>query len=275
MQLILKYVHILHLNIELQYQHEDYFKDNLEKYEVDKKPNHIDYVIKVSYEQDLSRFEQSGFEIFSKNKQGIIKSGALISDHIYNIFILKDYFENEANAEYIYMGVVFLKIALKEHVFPLHASTILYKNEAVAFSGPSKIGKSTHTSLWETYVKDSKKLNDDKTMLTFEGKSTYANGIPFSGAESININKSVKLKAIVFLKQAKVNKIYKMKPKIAALELVKNIYQPNKANEWQLIFDQIEIIINNIPIYTLACDISEEAVSKAFDAVYKGDTDEN
>jgi len=271
----LKYVKIMHLNIALNYHYDKYFKNNLEKYEIPEKPKDIDYEIKVSFTSDLNKYQHQNFEIFSKTTDGRIQSGIMISDSLYHVYILKDVFQDEANIEYVYMGVAFLKIALKEKMFPLHASTILYKNEAIAFSGPSKTGKSTHTSLWEKYIKNSIKLNDDKTMLTMDDHHVYAHGIPFSGAKSINLNKEVKLKAIVFLKQAKENKIYKVKPELATIELAKNIYQPSNVDQWQTIFTQIEKIINQIPIYTLACDISEEAVNKAYQAIYKGEIDEN
>lgn len=273
--MFLKYVNIMGLSVELHYQYEKYFKNNIEKYEIPFKPEHIDYQIIVSYTDHIDASTYKDFEVFSKTKSGDVKSGIAIRDRNYMIYMLKDAFEDEAETEYIYMGIAFLKIALHEKMFPLHASTILYKNEAICFSGPSQTGKSTHTSLWTKHIKNAVKLNDDKTMLTFEDDHIYAHGIPFSGSMSINMNKKANLKAIVFLKQSKINVIKRMKPEVATIELARNIYQPTDGQAWQFIFTQIEKIINEVPIYLLLCDISEEAVNKAYDAIYKGEVDEN
>lgn len=273
--MFLKYASIMGLSIELQYKYDKYLKNNIEKYEIPFRPEHIDYQIKVVYTNQINASDYKDFEVFSKTKDGDVKSGIAIDQQLYQILILNHTFEEEDETEYIYMGVAFLKIALHEKMFPLHASTILYKNEAICFSGPSQTGKSTHTSQWEKYIKNAVKLNDDKTMLTLENKDIYAHGIPFSGSKSININKKAKLKAIIFLKQSKVNIIKRMKPEVATIELARNIYQPTDGQAWQFIFSQIEKIINQIPIYQLSCDISEEAVNKAYGAIYRGEVDEN
>jgi hypothetical protein len=257
--MITKVVHILDINIQLNYQFNDYFDHNIEKYEIDEKSSYK-YKITSQIVEHISFELNEVYEIFSKTLSGDIKSAILIKDNHYIVYLLKGAFEDMINAEYIYMGIAYLKISLHEHYFPLHASTIVYKNQAIAFSASSKTGKSTHSSLWIKYIKGSQILNDDKTILTFNDKDIYAHGIPFSGAHKINLNQKNKLKAIVFLKQAKDNHIYKIEGREASMLLAKNIYQPQDGHIWQIVFDQIEKIINQIPIYILEANISEEAV---------------
>jgi len=261
------------MNIQLNYHYNDYFVQNIEKYETDKHAD-VKYIISTRIVDDIKFRLGEIYEIFSKTKTGDIKSAILIKDHQYIVYLLKDAFEDMKNAEYIYMGIAYLKISLKEHFFPLHASTIVYKDQAIAFSASSKTGKSTHSSLWKKYIEGSQILNDDKTILTFEKKDIWAHGIPFSGAHKINLNQKNKLKAIVFLKQAPLNKIYKIEGKEASMLLAKNIYQPQDGHVWQIVFEQIEKIINQIPIYILEANISKEAVTTVLDAL-GGLEDEN
>lgn len=263
------YVDILGLKMEINYLFKPYLENNLNQYQLSQSPEKFDYKITSVLKNQIIYDEKSSYIMISSTKNKQIKAAVTVKNHHYIIYLLKTAFTDLPEAEYIYMGIVFLEIALLESLFPLHASTILYQNEAIAFSAPSKTGKSTHTSLWEKYIPESVKLNDDKTIISFDKDVINAHGIPFSGAAFRNLNHGAKLKAIVFLKQAKKNCIYKIEAEQATRLLAKNIYQPKDEKQWRTILQQIQQLVLHIPIYILEANISEEAVRVVYDAIYK------
>ena len=262
-------IFVLGLRILLQYYHKDYFINNLEKYEINIDSKAIDYVITTNIDSVITLHPDHRHIIFSKTKEGQMRSVLTIHENQYDIHLLDKTIKNVAEAEYVYMGIAFMELCLKEGLLPLHASTILYQGDAIAFSAPSNTGKSTHASLWEKYIPDARKLNDDKTILTLDKQNVMARGIPFSGAKAQNINDKGKLKAIVFLKQAKDNHMRKMNKEESIKAIVKNIYRPTLESQWSIVLDQVANIVASIPIYELEANVSEDAVQTVYQALYE------
>ena len=78
------------------------------------------------------------------------------------------------------------------------------------------------------------------------------------------------------LKQAKENLAYRMKPVEAFRELMGQI----TINTWDIPFqmkvmDQLEILLREIPVYRLECNISEDAVKCLERAMLQDETGEN
>ena len=98
----------------------------------------------------------------------------------------------------------------------LHASAIEYNDKAYLFSGPSGIGKSTHTRLWQSLYGDAVQVfNDDKPALRRLDDGWYAYGTPWCGKDGINQNKNVTLGGICFLKRGECDKIRRLDKKEA------------------------------------------------------------
>lgn len=179
-------------------------------------------------------------------------------------------------AEYLMAGAVFYKKLVEKNGCMLHASAVVIDNEAYLFSANSGTGKSTHTSLWIKYLADKNPyiLNDDKPAIRVLEDGIFAYGTPFSGKHDINENKKVKLKAICFLEQAKENEIRK----VETVEAIKLFFEQTvkhlKKDQLEQFLDILEKILNEIPIYKLRCDMSEEAVRLSYRTL-KGDTNEN
>ena len=130
--------------------------------------------------------------------------------------------------------------------FILHSAYMLHNGEAILFSAPSGTGKSTQADLWAKY-RETRTINGDRTLISKENGQYFANAYP--------------LKCIVFLSQAKENKIekldYKTKVKKLISELTINYHYAPFVNK---VMDFIDDLINHVPIYHLECDISEDAV---------------
>ena len=68
--------------------------------------------------------------------------------------------EEEQDSLFLAIRPVFLFLAQKKGMFVLHSASLLYLEKAWLFSGPSGMGKSTHTALWKKLF-DTPFLNGD------------------------------------------------------------------------------------------------------------------
>lgn len=152
------------------------------------------------------------------------------------------------------------KQAMKDHAMILHSAYMCYKDTAVLFSAPSETGKSTQADLWEKY-RGTWTVNGDRSLLIREKDGWYANGWPVCGSSEICNNKSYPIRAIVMLSQAKENRISRLK----GFEALRKVMEQITINAWNSEFqiqamDELEILLREIPVYHLECNISEDAV---------------
>ena len=148
----------------------------------------------------------------------------------------------------------------KHKTFMLHSSYINYNGDAILFSGPSGIGKSTQADLWQEY-EGAEIINGDRTAISKNLGSWHAYGLPFAGSSKIYKNKTLPIKAVVILKQGKENCIRKAKP----MEAFKALYSEITVNSWnkndvETIIKLVETFIKEVPIYVLSCLPNKEAV---------------
>ena len=135
----------------------------------------------------------------------------------------------------------------------LHAAAVEYEGRAYLFSGPSTVGKSTHTGLWKQLLGDGVKfINDDKPALRYMDGAWYAYGTPWCGKNGININTKVPLAGICFLKQSKENKIRPLSAKEAMVNVLFQTTKmiPDPAVMAQLL-DLVDRLVRDIPVFEL------------------------
>ena len=165
-------------------------------------------------------------------------------------------------------------LSLEKHMFAngdmiLHTAFLCHDGQAILFSGPSEIGKSTQAGLWEKYTSHSHTVNGDRGLLMKENGVWYVGGWPICGSSGICNNEKYPVKAIVMLRQSKENRCELLSGVQAFRELLPQI----TVNMWNSAFqlkamDNIEDLINNIDIYELFCDISPEAVECLKEKIY-------
>ena len=105
-------------------------------------------------------------------------------------------------------------------------------------------------------------VNGDKSLLVRHGGEWTANGWPVCGSSQVCHNEGMPIRAIVMLSQAKENTITKLSP----FQAFSQIYSQITINFWnkqaqQRAMDLIEDLVTRVPVYHLACTISEEAVA--------------
>lgn len=172
--------------------------------------------------------------------------------------------------EYMYSGGSFQNRLATLGGGVLHSSSIAYNGQGIAFSAPSGTGKSTHTGLWKKVFGDAVEIiNDDKPAIYFEDGQAMLCGTPWSGKTALNRNRSVPLRAIVFLERGKENSIRRLDTVESMFHLTTQIVRPYYDEALGVkILDFTERVLANVPIYCLTCNISRQAVETVFNEIF-------
>ncbi len=120
----------------------------------------------------------------------------------------------------------FLYLAQQRGMTVLHSASLLYKNKAYLFSGPSGTGKSTHTRLWQEAF-GTPLLNGDLNLLSFSENTPVVHGIPWCGTSGISTTSSHPLGGIVFLKQDASDFVEELTPDEQILSLTNRMITPS------------------------------------------------
>lgn len=108
---------------------------------------------------------------------------------------------------------------------PLHASLVEKDGFGVVFLGPSGMGKSTQAKLWEKYLSADFISGDRPGMRKVDGE-WLGFGMPWDGKDAIFRQTSVPVRALVWLTQAKENRIEPMDPVQAMTVMLKQAMMP-------------------------------------------------
>ena len=177
------------------------------------------------------------------------------------VFVGRWYLAEVEKYEVVFLSLLALERRLAEQpCLILHCAYLEYQGKAMLFSAPSGTGKTTQAGLWEQY-RGSRTVNGDKALLEYDGKTWTANGWPVCGTSEVCENKKLPIGCIVMLSQAKLNQAWRLRP----AEAFTSLYGQITMNRWEregLVknLDLLERLVGKVPIYHLACDISEDAV---------------
>jgi MoaA/NifB/PqqE/SkfB family radical SAM enzyme len=150
----------------------------------------------------------------------------------------------------------------------MHGSVVKQKDEAIIFTGPSGIGKSTQAKLWEKY-KNSRIINGDRVVIRLEDDEIVAYGSPWAGSSDIYINEGAPVRAIIMLQQAKHNKIEKIVQNQLHRILLPRMAMVNWDGEsLTKCVDIVDKIARRIPVYQLKCYPGKEAVNLVGDTLW-------
>ena len=159
------------------------------------------------------------------------------------------------------------QLAFERGMFILHCSFIEYNGEAILFSGPSGVGKSTRADMWRSKT-DADIINGDKAGLFLENGRIYACGLPVAGSSKIYKNKVLPVKAIFILKQAEKNRTR------AAdfFESVKAVYYNTVVNKWNADFCEKAMtfssdIFKYTDVFVSECNLDFNSVEEQLNAM--------
>lgn len=159
-----------------------------------------------------------------------------------------------------------------------HGAAIEYGGKAYLFTAPSGTGKTTHIALWRKYLGEKVNIiNGDKPILRLTDNGFTVYGTPYAGKERWQRNVSAPLGGICMLSQGRENRIEKAENGLF-VSLFHQIYKPHGKDAMQKTMTIVKELCE-VPCFSLACDISEDAVKTAFEALtnekYEVKTDEN
>lgn len=141
----------------------------------------------------------------------------------------------------------------------LHSAYIVTPaGEAILFSGPSGIGKSTQAALWERFA-GAQVINGDRALLDV-GKQT-ANGIFYAGTSGICKNVTAPIRAIVLLGQSDANRVFVPSPQAAfAGVLSQCAYYDWDALSATNMTGCVARLVSDVPVLHLDCRADASAV---------------
>ncbi len=175
---------------------------------------------------------------------------------------------SDTEREYMIAGAKFYKELIRFGGMMLHSSAVVLDNEAYLFSAPSGTGKSTHTSLWLDYFGDRAFiLNDDKPAIRAENDGIFVYGTPFSGKYDISENTGVPLRAVAVLSRGKENSAKRLSETESLYALLNQSIRPHEEELMEKLLETVERIISDVSVIGFSCNISEEAVITAYEAM--------
>ena len=161
---------------------------------------------------------------------------------------------------YMYSGWAFYRQLLSYDGLMFHSSAVELDGVAYLFSGPSGMGKSTHTRLWQQEFPSARIFNDDKPALRYIDGVWYAYGTPWCGKDGININTKVPIGGICFLRQGEENKIRRLPEIEAAAAIISQTLRRFSTSEGLgVMTNLVESLVREIPVFELVNKPEPEA----------------
>ena len=169
---------------------------------------------------------------------------------------------------YMYSGWAFYRQLLSYDGLMFHSSAVELDGMAYLFSGPSGMGKSTHTRLWQQEFPSARIFNDDKPALRYIDGVWYAYGTPWCGKDGININTKVPIGGICFLRQGKENKIRRLPEIEAAAAIISQTLRRFSTPEGLgVMTNLVESLVRDIPVFELVNKPEPEAALMSYRAM--------
>ena len=169
------------------------------------------------------------------------------------IDVLPAYLSYFSGSSGVFNRIGMESLLLQHEGLLLHASLIKYNDKAIAFTGPSGVGKSTQAALWESHL-GATVINGDRAALRRGAMGWTAYGSPYAGTSGIYRDDSAPLAAVVVLRQAQENRL---RP-LTAVEAFRHLYPELSIHHWDAGFvsaatDLCLNLLEQVPVYLLEC----------------------
>ena len=171
---------------------------------------------------------------------------------------------SDDSIRYMLSGSKFYFELIKRGGMMLHSSAVVKDGRAYLFSGPSGVGKSTHTGYWLKLYPDAYILNDDKPALRLTENGFFAYGTPWSGKHDISRNEGVPLGGIAFLERAEADRIELLGSGSAAKGLIEGTVRHIRRERMEELLATVDLIVRSTPIYRIGCTRSPSAAELAY-----------
>lgn len=171
-----------------------------------------------------------------------------------------DRYTNGMSAKTVLNTVQAEHLIALERGFVFHSSYIQVADQAILFTAPSGTGKSTQAELWRS-LRSAEVINGDRSAVRRTDKGCFTCGIPFAGSSQICINKTLPLRAIVYLEQAKETTIRRLR----GAEAFRRVWEGISVNVWNQddvsrVAETLTDVLASVPVFMLSCTPDESAI---------------
>ena len=184
-----------------------------------------------------------------------------VSDREIDVFFLRPLLRELAIDTIFHSCLALERYFARLGCYVLHCSCLIYHDQAVLFSGPSGIGKSTHADLWVRYIPGAYVMNGDRCLISVSPDGTYyANAWPVCGSSEICHLGHFPLRAIVFMGQSPTNDLTDLnlmqRLRLLNMQLMVNHWNPDAT---RIALDWMTRLVSTIDIRLYACNLTPEA----------------
>lgn len=188
---------------------------------------------------------------------------------MHKVFLKAEEFPHGFGVNTVLTSMCAEHLIARNHGFVFHCSYIEHNGKAILFTAPSETGKSTQADLWHQY-RNAEIINGDRAAIRLVDDVLMAEGIPFAGSSTYCKNRSLPIAAIVYLAQAQVTTIRRMK----GYEAFSRIWEGVSVNTWdkedvELVSDVVQKTAEQIPVFHMPCTPDESAVQALEQALRK------
>ena len=175
--------------------------------------------------------------------------------------------QSEDLAEYLLTGDRFALALLEHEGFMLHASAVCWDGQAVCFSAPPGVGKSTHSEKWHRLF-GAEILNDDKPALRRVDGRWMAYGTPWSGKHDLSRPAGAPLKVLCFLFRGEENKMEPLAPARALPLLLSQTLFQLRRERMERLLPLADDLLRHVSVWKLTCNQSDEGAELARNTIF-------
>lgn len=156
-----------------------------------------------------------------------------------------------------------------EAVVSLHSACVEIDGEAVCFTAPSGVGKSTRAMQWEKNL-GAQIISGDRPSIKLEKDQALACGVPWDGKENIYRNVQYPLKMICFVVRSERVYARKLNKNQARQLLMQQCFIPMWDNDAAFaVLTVIRKLMDCVKIVELHCGPDEKSARQAYELLYK------
>lgn len=178
----------------------------------------------------------------------------------HHVLLKEAHFQGKVGSKTVIEAMAAEHFIARKHGFLFHCAYIDYHGKAILFTAPSETGKSTQAELWHKH-RGAEIINGDRAAIRLVDGVLMAEGTPFAGSSEYCKNRSLPIAAIVYLGQAPVTTIRKLR----GYEAFSKIWEGISVNTWdredmELVSAVVQQAAAELPVYHLPCTPDETAV---------------
>lgn len=213
------------------------------------------------FERRVYRLDNGGtLWEFVRIKENLVLLQIEVDDNWENLKILEDNTQTYGNVAFEYLAHIMPGLCLKKFFLTFHGVLLEYQGAGIIISAPSGTGKTTHARLWRDY-KNALIINGDRATCGKEGNIWQGWGLPWSGTSGEQINRMVKIKAMVVLERSLQNEAHLVDKKDTLRYVLPHLQFPTWDSELVgMGLDLLNDFLLQIPVIRLCCRADTEAV---------------